>query len=71
MVEHWVIFHADQFGEIVCIGFPNQEVGESIYHLSIGTQRANEFHLFAMEEDPPLDLLLGLDVRRLVCSHPG
>jgi hypothetical protein len=71
MVEHWFMFHADQFEQIVRIDFPNQEIGESIYHLSIGTQRANEFHLFTMEADPPLCLLLGLDVRRLVCSHAG
>jgi hypothetical protein len=65
------MFHADQFGQIVCIGFPYQEIGESIDHLSIGAQRANEFHLFAMEEDPPLCLFFGLDVRRLVRFHEG
>ena len=71
MVEYWFILHADQFGQIVRIGFPNQEIGQSTNDMGIGAQRAYEFHLFAMEEDPPLDLLLGLDVRRLVCSHPG
>ena len=63
------MFHAIQCGQIIRIGFPYQEIGESIYHVSIGAQRPNEFHLFAVEEDPPLCLLLSLYVRQLVCSH--